>query len=87
MKKLMNIFFLSCVKATELIEKKLLFKLSPSEKIRLKMHKAMCYACAMYEKQSITLDKALSSPAKHEEKLEDLDNFRKSIIEKIEKRG
>ena len=51
------------------------------------MHKAMCYACAMYEKQSITLDKALSSPAKHEEKLEDLDNFRKSIIEKIEKRG
>ena len=85
MKKLMNIFFLSCLKATELIEKKLLFKLSPGEKIQLKMHKAMCDACTMYEKQSIALDKALSGPEKNEEKLADLDAFRKEIIEKIEK--
>lgn len=80
----MNILFLSCLKATELIEKKFLFRLSLSEKIRLKMHKAMCDACTMYEKQSNTLNKALSSPVKHEEKLADLDNFRKSIIKKIE---
>jgi len=87
MKKLMHTLFLSCLKATELIEKKLLFKLSLSEKIRLEMHKAMCDACSMYEKQSRTLDKALSSSDTMEGKVMDLQNFKKDIISKIEKKG
>ena len=61
MKKLMNKLFLSCLKATELIEKKLHFKLTFTEKLQLKVHKAMCDACTMYEKQSNILDKALGS--------------------------
>ena len=81
----MNILFLSCLKATELIEKKLLFRLSLSEKIRLLMHKAMCDACTLYEKQSITLDRALSGSEKREEIIIDLNNFKKDIIAKIEK--
>ena len=85
MKKIMNILFLSCLKATEMIEKKLLFSLSLSEKIRLSMHKAMCDACTLYEKQSITLDKALSGSGKREEIIIDLNNFKKDIIAKIEK--
>ncbi|MBW6478318.1 MAG: hypothetical protein K0B37_02750 [Bacteroidales bacterium] len=85
MKKVMNILFLSCLKATELIEKKLLFKLVLSEKIRLKMHKAMCDACTNYEKQSITLDKVLSGSESKEEIVIDLINFKKNIIAKIEK--
>lgn len=87
MKKLMHMLFLSCLKATELIEKKLLFRLSLSEKIRLEMHKAMCDACSLYEKQSSTIDKALSSSETKEGKVVDLHNFKKEIISKIEKRG
>ncbi len=47
---------LSCKKATELIEKKLLVKLSFKEKMQLEMHKSMCSACTTYEKQSKKLD-------------------------------
>jgi len=59
MKKLMQFLFLSCLKATELIEKKLHVQLSFKEKIRLKMHKSMCNACRRYDEQSKILDKAL----------------------------
>lgn len=52
----MNWLMLSCRKATELIEKKLLIKLSFKEKIRLEMHKSMCSACTAYEKQSKKMD-------------------------------
>jgi len=85
MKKVMNILALSCAKATELIEKKLLFRLTLSERIRLKMHKAMCDACSMYEKQSIILDKALSATDDTEVKMTDINGLKKDIIEKIEK--
>ncbi len=64
MKKLLNILFLSCFKATELIEKKLNFKLSIKEKIQLKLHKSMCDACAVYEKQSIFMDKWIEATEK-----------------------
>jgi hypothetical protein len=60
MKKLMNILMLSCQKATELIEKKMYFRLSKVENIQLHMHKSMCEACTNYENQSKILDKALS---------------------------
>jgi hypothetical protein len=83
MKKLMNMLFLSCLKATELIEKKLNFKLSLTDNIRLSMHKAMCDACSLYEKQSITLDKALASSRNKEEIIIDLDNFKKELLAKI----
>jgi hypothetical protein len=87
MKKLMNIFFLSCLKATGLIEKKLHFRLSLSEKIQLKMHKMMCDACTLYEKQSITLDKALNKSHKREEIIADLEDFKKDIISRMGKSG
>lgn len=60
----MHFLFLSCIKASELIEKKLYFKLSLKEKIQLKTHKSMCDACTNYEKQSLFMDKALSHPPK-----------------------
>lgn len=85
MKKLMNKLFLSCLKATELIEKRLHFKLSLAEKVQLKMHKAMCDACAVYEKQSNTLDKALAGSVTKDEIATDLNDFKKEIMAKIEK--
>lgn len=47
---------LSCKKATELIEKKSLLKLSFKENLQLQLHKSMCNACTAYEKQSKIID-------------------------------
>jgi len=80
----MNKMFLSCLKATELIEKKLLFKLSFLEKIRLTIHKMMCDACSLYEKQTRILDKAMNRHPNKDELSVDLSNFKKDLISKIE---
>lgn len=51
---------LSCKKATELIEKRLVTKLSSIEKIQLKMHTAVCSQCSTYEKQSDIIEKCIA---------------------------
>ena len=83
----MHILFLSCLKATELIEKKLHFKLSFTEKLQLKMHKSMCDACTRYEKQSIILDNGLSSLKGGERDEKELEQLKKIIIKKLENAG
>jgi len=50
---------LSCKKATELIEKRSLIRLSFREKVQLRLHKSMCDACTAYEKQSKKIDELL----------------------------
>ncbi len=70
---------LSCKKATMLIEKKLLIKLSFKENVQLTLHKSMCDACTAYEKQSKKMDEILkqhihdnpNSDAVQNEKLKD----------------
>ena len=59
MKKLMNIFLLSCKKASELIDKGALIKLSAKERVMLRMHTKVCSACAAYQKQSKMIDSLL----------------------------
>ncbi len=59
-----HIIFLSCQKATELVEKKQIAGLSCKEKLQLGMHKAMCGACKSYEKQSRYIDILLSGREK-----------------------
>ena len=59
MKQLIHFFVLSCRKATELIEKKIYFKLSLIEKIQLRLHMSLCDACVKYKKQSWLLHKIL----------------------------
>ncbi|MFP4287950.1 MAG: hypothetical protein ACOC2E_08660 [Bacteroidota bacterium] len=61
MQKIFNTLFLSCLKASELIEKKMHFKLSLREKIQLSIHKSMCDACRIYEKQSSFIEKGIAS--------------------------
>ena len=87
MKKLMHILFLSCLKATELIEKNMQFRLSSVERIQLKVHKSMCDACRNYEKQNIFIEKAITNYKEIDPKKVtiDLDSLKKSIIEKVEK--
>lgn len=81
MKKIMHFFFLSCYKATELIEKKLHIKLSFKEKMQLKIHKSMCSACRLYDKQSIVIDDALKK--KHKITKVNIEELKLSIKEKI----
>ncbi len=61
MQKIFKILFLSCLKASELIEKKMHFKLSFREKIQLSIHKSMCDACRLYEKQSSFIEKGIAN--------------------------
>ncbi len=84
MKKLMNILLLSCLKATELMEKKLHIEISFKEKIQLKMHTTMCGACKKYEQQNILLDKLLKN--KNSNKLNiKIEEFKSEIKSKINK--
>jgi len=84
MKKLMHYMFLSCLKATELIEKKIYFGLSYKEKMQLAAHKSMCRACTNYEKHSQLLDKALKRPTiSSEEKINNLKELKLQTLEKI----
>ena len=59
MKKIMNILLLSCKKASELIDKKSVIKLSRKEKIQLHIHVSMCDGCKAYQKQSKLIDTLL----------------------------
>ncbi len=56
--------FLSCKKASELIDKKEAMGISIKESIQLKMHEYMCRACAEYHKQSLQLDRMLGKYSK-----------------------
>lgn len=83
MKKLMHLLFLSCLKASELIEKKIHFSLSVTEKIQLKFHKVMCDACTRYEKQSIFLERSISACQKHKQSQPDVEHLKKLIVDKL----
>lgn len=78
-KKIMHALFLSCLTATELIEKKLHVKLSYKEKLQLYLHKIMCDACSTYEKQSVFLEKELELQHKHQHEECDIEKLKKQI--------
>lgn len=56
----MSVVFLTCKKATELVEKRVINKLSPIQFIQLKLHLALCDACIVYEKFSKKMDNILA---------------------------
>lgn len=62
----MHLIMLSCRKASELIEKRLIFRLSMKEKIQLKMHTSVCEACSHYQKQSEKLDHLIKEHLQYE---------------------
>jgi len=83
MKKIMYRLFLSCLMATELIEKKIHFRLSAKEKLQLKIHKMMCDACSSYEKQSIFLERGISLHQNNKFSAEDIEQLKLSISDKL----
>lgn len=83
MKKIMHLLFLSCLKATELIEKQFHFKISFSERLQLKLHKSMCKACTNYEKQSLVLEEGIREHIKKENLQGDVSKLKEEIILKL----
>jgi hypothetical protein len=88
MKKIMYALVLSCKKATQLIEKKAIVKLSMKENIQLHLHKSMCSACTEYEKQSKKIDRLLhdyigNDPAENNS-LEEDESLKQKIIHHIQ---
>lgn len=74
---------LSCKQATELVEKRENFGLSKLENLKLKFHLSMCSSCSKYSKQSILLDRALSSAFKNDldDNVKFTDEAKKKITE------
>lgn len=60
---LLRIMKLSCRRATELVEKGILFKLSRVEKYRLSLHMKICKACRNYDEQAHLLHQVLEKSA------------------------
>ena len=83
MKKIIHILFLSCKKATEMIEKKLNFRLSWYEKIQLEGHKMMCSACMNYERQSELIEKGIAKSKEEDISQEDINQLKKIINHKL----
>lgn len=63
MKKIAHLIMLSCRKATELIEKQFVAKLSLKERVQLNLHKSICDACTAYENHSRLLNDLLQKQA------------------------
>ena len=83
MKKIMHILFLSCFKATELIERRLHFTLSFKEKLQLKLHLMMCDACSKYEKQSLIIEKGIEQMHMNGPITMDLEKLKSQINNKL----
>lgn len=86
MKKIIRILMLSCLKATELIEKRLLFRLSLADKIRLKLHLTACKACRNYDKQSRLISEAALKIKEQDTQAVDMKQFIKDLKVKIRER-
>lgn len=82
--KIMHFLFLSCLKATELIEKKFHFKLSFTEKIQLEVHKMMCDACKTYEKQSVIIEEGINRTHHTHSHEIDAEQLKKQIQAKLQ---
>jgi len=76
--------FLSCLKASELIEKKFHFKLSFTEKLQLKVHKSMCSACRLYEGHSEIIEQGIARHFHENEKPVDVEKLKEKISRVLE---
>lgn len=84
----MNTLLLSCLKATELIEKDSFFPLSAFEKTQLFLHTKVCDACRTYQKQSKMIDDAIIKSLNEEVEAETITNIGDddALIEMIQKK-
>ena len=79
----------SCKKASELVEKKIYFRLNLIEKIQLNLHTVMCDVCKCYKKKSenmdATLQKHFLQVGENDAPSDTLsDDFKEEIIRKLD---
>lgn len=78
----------NCHKATMLIEKKQLARLTIREKMELKLHLAGCSVCKLFQQQSILINKQVRSlfqaTTKKEHVLDDI--YKKELQARIEEK-
>lgn len=84
-KKVMQVLFLSCLRASELIEKDLHLRLGLLEQLQLKLHKTMCNTCNRYSKHSFLIEKAIHDLQRKEAMSVDFKELEKRIILNIKK--
>ena len=85
MSPLMKIAY-NCQRATLLIEKKNLSRISIKERFELKLHLAGCSVCKLFQQQSLLIDKMVKMQfLTGDENLPDLDeNFKHKLSKRIE---
>lgn len=79
----MNAFMISCQKATLLVEKKIVDRLSIAERMQLHFHVMMCDACTQYRRQSILIEKLLRRQTGYSVKNQIDENAAQKTAEKI----
>ncbi len=91
MKKLMHLLMLSCLRATELIEKRYIGKLTLIQKMQLHMHTSACNICNNYQKQSSLIHHTLLKHSQnggtenvHSIKPEEIEGLKQNIILQLE---
>lgn len=89
MKKIANFCMPSCKKASELVEKKIYFKLNLIEKMQLNLHTVICDVCKSYEKKSENMDKTLQKHILNQDGFDTSnhmlsDNFKEEITRKLD---
>lgn len=83
MKKLMNLFMLSCKKASGLIVKRESFNLTLLEKIRLYLHLLMCDACTAFSGQSKMIHQVMEQENDRSGDMPEANNPPENLKEKI----
>lgn len=75
----------NCRKATFLIEKRQIGKITLKEKLELKIHLAGCAVCRLFQQQSMLINRMVSNHFNHTEKEGLLldEDFKKSLQQKI----
>jgi hypothetical protein len=80
----MNMMMLSCMKASELIEKKQGPGISTADQVMLHFHQSMCNACRIYERQSKLIEKGLEKRINHtQQETSTPENFKSNILNSI----
>ncbi len=85
MGEVVNIFKVSCRKATELIEKKTVTALSFSDQMQLFVHSIVCDGCRQYAKQSKALDLLFKNQLKRAPNVKGSLQLDQSVKERIRK--
>jgi hypothetical protein len=86
MDKLTKIAY-NCRKATLLIEKQQMSRLTMGERVELKIHLTGCSICRMYQQQSIIINKMIKDLFNARDHHRGLDvDFKKSLQDRINKK-